>query len=297
MARRNGPVRKYTFERSFDDPSKLYLPGERRKSEVAAAEAAMAAADAGSAEAVPVDARVEMPAEPKIKLEFTKAQVEAAREEGYIAGHGAALEEAGTSREHYVADAVNLIAQGLAKLDEQQHTAIDELEKVAMRMVYGVVRRMLPGFAEQYAVDNIEGFVRQVLPVAVGEPKILVRAHAMIAADLETRLKDVFARASFQGSFTVITDYELQPGDCRLEWAGGGADRDEARIWRSVREAVAASYGDMDVDALDATVDAAIQQEQAEHMPVGQEPAGQEQAAERTAEQPVEAKHEHQDGA
>ena len=35
MATRNGPVRKYTFERSFDDPSKLYLPGERRKSEIA----------------------------------------------------------------------------------------------------------------------------------------------------------------------------------------------------------------------------------------------------------------------
>lgn len=273
MATRNGPVRKYTFERSFDDPSKLYLPGERRKSEIAAEEAAEAArAAAAAAEAARTNTRPETPAPPKIKLEFTKAQVEAAREEGYIAGHGAALEEAGTSREHYVADAINLIAQGLSKLDEQQRAANDELEKVAMRMVYGVVRRMLPGFAEQYAADNIEGFVRQVLPVAVGEPKILVRAHAMIAADLEARLKDVFARASFQGAYTVITDYELQPGDCRLEWAGGGADRDETRIWRSVREAVAASYGDVDVDALDAAVDAEVQQEQAAHVPE-QEPA------------------------
>lgn len=271
MATRNGPVRKFAFDRSFDDPSRLYLPSERRKSEIAAEEAAQAAAAA--AEAARAAARKdEPPPPPKIKLEFTKAQLEAAREEGYIAGHGAALEEAGTSREHYVADAINLIAQGLAKLDEQQKAANGELEKTAMRMVYGVVRRMLPGFAEQYAVDNLEGFVRTVLPVAVGEPKILVRAHAMIAADLEARLKDVFERASFQGSYTVITDYELQPGDCRLEWAGGGADRDEARIWRSVREAVAASYGDVDVDALDTAVDAQIAQENTAQPPAEEMP-------------------------
>jgi hypothetical protein len=40
-----------------------------------------------------------------------------------------------------------------------------------------------PSFAEQYAVDNIENFVRTVLPVALGEPKILVRAHPMIAGN------------------------------------------------------------------------------------------------------------------
>ncbi len=262
MATRNGPVRKFTFERSFDDSSKLYLPHERRKSEIAAEEAARAAAAAAEAARAAASNTKEPPAPPAVKLEFTKAQLEAAREEGYIAGHGAALEEAGTSREHYVADAINLIAQNLEKLDEQQKAANLGVERIAMRMVYGIVRRMLPSFAEQYAVDNIENFVRTVLPVALGEPKILVRAHPMIAGDLETRLKGVFARASFQGTYTVVTDYELQPGDCRLEWTGGGADRDEARIWRSVREAVAASYGDVDVDALDATVDAQVQQEQ-----------------------------------
>jgi flagellar assembly protein FliH len=258
MPRRSGPVRKFVFERSFDDLSKLYLPHERIKSEIAAEEAA-AAAKAALAAATKI---MDQPPPPAIKLEFTEAQLEAAREEGYIAGHGAALEEAGTSREHYVADAINLIAQGLEKLDGQQKAANLELEQIAMRMVYGIVRRMLPSFAEQYAVDNIENFVRTVLPVALGEPKILVRAHPMIAGDLENRLRGVFARASFQGTYIVITDYELQPGDCRLEWAGGGADRDEARIWRSVREAVAASYGDVDVDTLDATVDAQVQQEQ-----------------------------------
>jgi hypothetical protein len=65
----------------------------------------------------------------------------------------------------------------------------------------------------------------------------------------------VFARASFQGTYSVITDYELQPGDCRLEWDGGGAERSEARIWRDIREIVAANFGGMDADAMDQAAD------------------------------------------
>ena len=182
------PARKFMFDRSFDDPSKLYLPAERRKSEIAAEEAALAAAAAKRAAEMPMAPPPE-PEEPKIKLEFTKAQLDATREEGYIAGHSAAIEEAATAREHYVADALNLIAQGLVKLDGQQKSANAALEKVAMRMVYGIARRLLPPLAEQHAVDNIEGFIKAILPVAIGEPKLLIRAHAMIAADLEARLE------------------------------------------------------------------------------------------------------------
>ncbi len=77
----------------------------------------------------------------------------------------------------------------------------------------------------------------------------------MISAELEERLKEVFVRASFQGSYSVITDYELQPGDCRLEWDGGGAERNEARIWRDIREVVASNFGGTDIEAMDRAAD------------------------------------------
>jgi flagellar assembly protein FliH len=248
---------KFLFERSFDDPSKLYLPGERRRSEVEAEAAAEAAArlEREMEEQLTREASNLPPPPPAAKAEYTQAQLDAAKEEGYIQGHGAALEEAATAREHYAADALNLIAQGLSGLNAQQAEANKQLADFAMRMVYGLAQRLLPRHAQAYAVDSIEEFVRRVLPLAVGEPRLVVRSHPMIAEDLETRLKDVFARSSFQGSFTVVTDYEVQPGDCRLEWDGGGADRDEARIWAEIREVIAGNFGDVDVNALDAAAD------------------------------------------
>jgi len=91
-----------------------------------------------------------------------------------------------------------------------------------------------------------------VLPIAAGEPRLVVRAHSMIVEDLERRLQEVMARASFRGTFQVTPDYELQPGDARIEWESGGADRDEARIWNDIRTAIAATLGDIDTEALEA---------------------------------------------
>lgn len=256
MSPRIAPNRKFMFDRSFDDPSKLYLPGERRKSEIAAEAAADAAAqlERELLEHVAREANLPPP-EPLARPEYTQAQLDAAKEEGYIQGHGAALEEAATAREHYAADALNLIAQGLAGLNTQQAEANKVTENLAMRMIYALAQRLLPRHAQAHAVDSIETFVRSVLPLALGEPRLLVRSHPMIVEDLDASLKDVFARASFQGTFTVIADYEVQPGDCRLEWDGGGAERSEARIWAEMREVIAASVGDVDADALDKAAD------------------------------------------
>jgi flagellar assembly protein FliH len=248
--------KKFLFERSFDDPGKLYLPGERRRAEIEAA----AVADAAAAMAKKTLPEATLPPpEPKISPEEKlKAELDAAREEGYVQGHTAALEEAETTqeaettREHYVADAISMISSGLGKLAEQQQAAYGQLAEEAMRMVYAIVAKLLPPVAHHHASETIGEFVRQVLPLATSEPRLVVRAHSMIVEDLERRLQDVMSRSGFRGSFAVVADYELQPGDCRIDWDGGGADRDEVRIWRDIRAALASAFGDIDVEALDA---------------------------------------------
>lgn len=259
MAIQRKSLQKFMFDRSFDDPNMLYLPGEKRKAEREAAEAAAAIAAAEAAQnatlaagAMPVEEDAP-PAPPAPK--FSQGDLDAAREDGYVAGHAAALEEISTSREQYVADALTLVGQGLGKLDEKQAVANREMGETVMRLVYALMRKVIPIEAEKHAIENISQFVSKVLPLVIGEPKLIVRVHSSIVPLVEERLKTTFTRASFQGGFSVIADFELQPGDCRLDWSGGGADRSEARIWAEIREVIAANYGDVDIDALDRLAD------------------------------------------
>lgn len=260
MSPQRKPIKKFLFDRSFDDPGKLYLPGEMRRAEKEAMEAAeaMAAQAAADAAANPqiADAGVDVPAEPPPpEIKFTQADLDAAREDGFVAGHAKAVEEAATAREHYVADAINLISQGLGKLDEKQVAANRDIGETVMRLVYAVLRKIVPDHAKDHVADNIGGFVKQVLPLILGEPKLIVRVHGSIVELVSARLKDLFATSSFQGGYNVVADFELQPGDCRLDWAGGGADRSEARIWAEIRDVIAANYGDVDVEALETAAD------------------------------------------
>ena len=260
-AQRTASSKRFLFERSFDDPRKLYMPNEKRKSELEAdrisaerAAAAAATRAAAMAKAAPqAEAAPEVP-QPK----FTQAQLDAAREEGFVAGHTAALEEAETARGHYVADAINLIGQGLAKLDEQQQNANREIGESAIRLLFAVARKTIPETANQFAQENVTDFVKKILHLVLGEPKMIIRVHSMIVEDIQTRMSDVFTRAGFQGGYSVIADYELQPGDCRVEWSGGGAERSEAKIWREIERAMADSVGEFDEHQIAAADSAAL---------------------------------------
>ena len=248
MAAKSSNLKRFMFERSFDDPRKLYLPGEKRKAEVEAdRKAAELAALKAAAEAAAVPKAVDLEQKPAAPVPmFTQAQLDAAREEGFVAGHTSALEEAETARSHYVADAINLIAQGLTKLDEQQAETNREIGETAIRLLFAVARKTIPETAHQFAQENVTDFVRKILPLVIGETKLIIRTHAMIVEDIQNKLPEVFTRAGFLGGYTVVADYELQPGDCRLEWSGGGAERSEARIWAEIEKAMAEGVGTFD---------------------------------------------------
>jgi flagellar assembly protein FliH len=263
--------KKFLFERSFDDPNRLYLPGERRRAE-AEAEAAGDAAEQAARDMAKVTAAPPPVPEGPSAEELLQAQLEAAREEGYVQGHTAALEEAETAREHYIADAMSLIGKGIDSLGDQQRAAYDQMANEALRMVYAIVHKLLPPVAQSHAAETIGEFVKEVLPLAASEPRLIVRAHNMITADLEARLKPITTRAGFRGEVVVVPDYELQPGDCRIEWDGGGADRDEARIWRDIRTSIAATLGDLDPVGLDAAADSVAETPQPEAPPAAEEP-------------------------
>lgn len=252
-------TKPFLFDRSFDDPSKVYLPGEKFGPKVKV-DLPKPKAQSGEAAGVAESAqKVEEPPPPPTKTlteAELEAQLEAAREEGYVKGHTTALEEAETAREHYVADALNIVSQSLDGLEEQQAEANRQIGETALKLVYAVIEKVVPVHAQAHATDSVEALVREVLPLVYDEPSLTVRTHNMIADDVQSRLEEVCDRSNFSGTVSVTPDYELQPGDCRVEWQGGGADRNEARLWNDIRAIIADNIGVVDVEDMDANADA-----------------------------------------
>ena len=269
---------KFLFDRSFDAP-----PPEEPKEEAENQE------EAPKAPSILEEMRQDAPAQPpEPEVEFTKVQLDAAREEGYIEGHTAALDDAETSREHYVADAINLMSKGIDSLEEQQKLANEELARTSLRMLFAVFQKVLPTTSHKLISQEIEALVQQVMAQIYTEPRLVVRVHPMIAEDVEKRTVPAVESSKFEGVLNVISDSELQPGDCRLEWDGGGAERSEARIWRDLEEVISHTIGHVDLIALESSA-GGLKPADAEKLVPGLHHSADDSAPEAAQDKPEEA--------
>jgi flagellar assembly protein FliH len=47
------------------------------------------------------------------------------------------------------------------------------------------------------------------------------------------------ARSGFEGKLVFLTDERIASGDLRIEWADGGAERDQAALWAEIDGVIA----------------------------------------------------------
>ncbi|MBK1665446.1 flagellar assembly protein FliH [Rhodospirillum rubrum] len=211
-----GTIEKFLFDRRFDQ---IYgLDGE---------------ALPVSSSTVSVEPEPEEPPPPPPPM-FTTAQVEAAREEGYIGGHTAALDEAANATERMAALALAEMGRRLNELQHRHDDAIDDIARDAARLILGVCRKILPATAQNGAVDEVTALVSELLPSVFTEPRLIVRVHPAIADSLRERLDAVAAESGYEGKLTVSADPRVPPTDCKVEWGEGGVERDSARQWAEI---------------------------------------------------------------
>ncbi|MBB4265392.1 FliH/SctL family protein [Roseospira visakhapatnamensis] len=174
---------------------------------------------------------------------YTAAQVDAAREEGYLKGHTVALEEAGASTARLTAAALKDIVAAFDRMDAEQRAFNAEVEKSATRLALTIARHLLPAAAEAGAVPEIERLVAATLPDVLDQPRLVIRVHGSLAEAIRQAVRPIQDDHGFEGRLTVRPDNDLPVGDCRLEWGDGGVERDTVRLWAEI-EAVVARYLD-----------------------------------------------------
>ena len=57
---------------------------------------------------------------------------------------------------------------------------------------------------------------------------MVVRIAPEIYEIAKAKLEEIAHARGFEGRLVVLAEPELAPGDCRIEWAEGGVEREEA---------------------------------------------------------------------
>jgi flagellar assembly protein FliH len=142
------------------------------------------------------------------------------------------------SIERRVGENLSQIAQRLAEAAALRDASLQESVRNAVAVCTGLMRRLFPELQRRDGSDEIEQLVRDSLRLMVDEPRVVVRLNDENLDKLQQRIKDAATMAGFAGKIVLVSDDQVAPGDCAIEWADGGTERNGDRLWAEIDAAI-----------------------------------------------------------
>ncbi len=185
-----------------------------------------------------------------VEHERRRADAESvAHRNGFSAGHAQATNEA----TQHIATTLDVVADGLERIENALKAIEARLEIEAVEVAVAVAAKLAPELVAREPLAEITALATDCFRHLVNTPRVTVHVGADIYEATKDRLMEIAQARGFEGRLIVHPDPQLAPGDCRMEWAEGGVNRDEAATRATIDELVgryiAARSADAQTDA------------------------------------------------
>jgi flagellar assembly protein FliH len=165
---------------------------------------------------------------------YTADDLTQAHERGMAEGREKADAEAAVAVEQRIAEALTLLGDRISELFTDRHDAATRATGDATMVATAIARKMVPEFYSCNAANEIEHTVATILDRMFETPKLTVRVSERFHDELSERIAALAEEQGFAGRVAVNADPKIGEGDCRVEWAGGGAELNSAARWREI---------------------------------------------------------------
>ncbi len=170
-----------------------------------------------------------------VEAERRRADAESvAYRNGFSAGHAQATTEA----TQHIATTLAVAGDSLARIENALKAIEARLEIEAVDVAVAVASRLAPELIAREPMTEVTALVTDCFRHLVSAPHVRVRVNAGIYAETKDKLDELAAARGFEGRLLVQPDEQMAPGDCRIEWADGGVNRDEAATKAAIDELV-----------------------------------------------------------
>ena len=180
------------------------------------------------------------PAEPTItlaELALRLAEAEAAaRRNGFAEAQSDAAVESGRR----MAEALDRIAAELTAANDALAAIEARLECEAVEVAVAVARKLAPALIAREPFAEISALASECFRQLIAAPHIAVRVNDALYATAKEKLDDIVRARNFEGRLVVLAEPDIAVGDCRIEWADGGINRDSVAADAAIGAAVTA---------------------------------------------------------
>lgn len=160
-----------------------------------------------------------------VEAERRRADAEAqAHRKGFAAGQAQARAEA----EQRIAAALTVIAESFARLDNALTGIETRLETEAVEVAVAVAAKLAPELIAREPFAEISALANDCFHQLVTAPHIVVRVGPDVFDLAHMKLTELAQAKGVEGRLVVLAEETMKPGDCKIEWADGGVNRDQA---------------------------------------------------------------------
>ncbi|UZF94802.1 FliH/SctL family protein [Bosea sp. NBC_00550] len=168
-----------------------------------------------------------------------EAELAAARDEGFHAGHEQARREA----EAQLTGLTGQIARSAERLFAQEAARTAALEEHAAHVALVTAKALAGAALADKPMAALAGAVRECLSHARTAPHLVLRVNEAMVEPAEELARKLTAEHGFSGKLIVLGQADIAPGDGRIEWAEGGFVLDSQQLSALVEQAVARVFG------------------------------------------------------
>ena len=155
-----------------------------------------------------------------------------AHRKGFEAGQAQARTEAADS----IARALNQIADSMARINGALTGIETRLEIEAVQVA--VAGKLAPELVAREPLAELSALAGDAFRHLVTTPQISVHIGTDIFDAAKEKLEEIARQRGFEGRLSVHPDAAIARGDCRIEWADGGVNRDTATTLTAIEDVV-----------------------------------------------------------
>jgi flagellar assembly protein FliH len=171
----------------------------------------------------------------RTRSSYSADEVERIKSETFAAGKTDAEARAATLKAGAMSNVGDGVARLLATVGEM-HAA---MRAESVELALAVAKKLAESALKAFPLHEIEELVVDCLHKLHREPRLVVRVPSDISDDLQAEIHGLADRHGFAGRIVVLPEQSLRGADCRVEWAGGGLERDFSANLAAIDEAVA----------------------------------------------------------
>ena len=153
-------------------------------------------------------------------------------------GYADAKADAAAEAERRTAGALERIAVDLAEAGDALKAIETRLECEAVDVAVAVARKLAPALVAREPFAEISALASACFRELLAAPHIVVRVNDGLYAATRDKLDAIARSRGFEGRLVVLAEPAIALGDCRIEWADGGINRDSAATDAAIGEAV-----------------------------------------------------------